>query len=172
MKKNYKNLFEKAKKRNYNEFKKENKCAEKHHFIPKSLFEDKKAKLFLIKLLETEHNDINDNVHPLTCREHYIAHLLLWKIFEKENINKSFNKMTYALHLFTSKIKRKGLKVNSIFYEKLRIKKSNIHRNFMKNKVFVTEKDTGLKLTISSDEYKNNKDKYIHNMSWKSSSFK
>jgi hypothetical protein len=71
---------------------------EKHHTFPKSIFGN------------------NTRVVVLTAREHYIAHLLLWKICEKRygSKNQKTIKMFYALWYMNN-----GSKCNRYFNSKL-----------------------------------------------------
>lgn len=74
---------------------------EKHHILPKCLCTDK--------------SQITDkaNLVLLTPREHYIAHLLLWKATDN-------NLLAYALKIFNNNSKR-NIKINSRVFESARI---------------------------------------------------
>lgn len=74
----YENLVAKAKSRSLLEG-----YVERHHVIPVSLGGNNKS----------------ENIITLTAREHYIAHLLLWKMSMDK---KSHNKMTMALHVMVN----------------------------------------------------------------------
>jgi hypothetical protein len=90
----YKTLIEKRK-----VFVLENEYFENHHILPKSL----------------GGLDCSDNLVRLTGREHFIAHLLLTKIYENELV--SYKKMVKA---FMMMLYIKGNRINSHKYEKLR----------------------------------------------------
>ena len=77
--KRYEKLVENAKSRVFPE----NEYGETHHIIPRC-FGGK---------------DSNDNMVKLYAREHYIAHLLLWKM---DMIPKMHNKMSMALHVMVN----------------------------------------------------------------------
>ena len=79
---------------------------EKHHIFPKSIF------------------GTNDKILELTLREHYIAHLLLWKIYEKrykKGLSKKGNyyKMLYSITMM-SNIHKTKIKINSHLFEQIR----------------------------------------------------
>ena len=77
---------------------------EKHHIFPVSIFEK------------------NSFVVNLTHREHYIAHLLLWKMYKNEHFEKYF-KMVYAFKSLSelhNKINKRTIKINSKLYSILR----------------------------------------------------
>jgi len=61
----------------------ENNTYEKHHIFPKSIYGE------------------NTNLVNLTCREHYIAHKLLWKTFKKRYgwKHQKTRKMALAFHI-------------------------------------------------------------------------
>lgn len=77
-----------------------NGYVEKHHIIPKSLGGS---------------NDIA-NIVPLTAREHFICHLLLIKMVDKQNKYK----MVFAAWQQSRPSKNKDIKVTSHVYEMLR----------------------------------------------------
>jgi len=154
-KKIYKSLYLKAKNRNFKEFKNSHKCVERHHFIPKSIFNDKKSKDFLEKILNENFVDINSSIFPLTCREHYIVHMLLWKMFKSENISKNgFEKLTRAFLMMSSAKQKNSRKyiVNSVTYEKVKIDFSLISKNFVQAKNL----KTGESLKVTKEEFENN----------------
>lgn len=103
----YEKLIEKAKHRN---FPKE-EYGETHHIIPRSL------------------GGTNDesNTVKLYAREHYIAHLLLWKMSMPANMH---NKMTMALHVMVNgsgnKKQNRSYIVPSRIYESARKAYSNL----------------------------------------------
>ena len=80
-----------------------------HHIVPKS----------------EGGTDNDDNIVALTAREHYIAHLLLAKIYNDY-------KMWHAVNLM-SRLNAK-VKINSRLYEMVRINSARTHSEFMKGK--------------------------------------
>ena len=82
---------------------------ERHHIVPKS----------------EGGTDNDDNIVALTAREHYIAHLLLAKIYNDY-------KMWHAVNLM-SRLNAK-VKINSRLYEMVRINSARTHSEFMKGK--------------------------------------
>ena len=102
----YCNLIRKAENRTLPEGYKE-----KHHTFPKSIFGK------------------NKRVVVLTAREHYIAHLLLWKICEKRygSKNQKTIKMFYALWMFqVNPNQSSNRKISSRTYKILKEKFSKI----------------------------------------------
>lgn len=105
---------------------------EKHHVFPRSIFGDKDNK-FIVKL---------------TAREHYIAHALLEKIYEKrygkDNINTK--KMISAFYMMNN-VKGKGQEryINSKLYEQNKI-------NYIKSITGENNKFYGKKRTFSNDQ--------------------
>lgn len=84
---------------------------EKHHTFPKSIFGK------------------NNRVVVLTAREHYVAHLLLWKAFEKRygKCNQKTIKMFYALWMFqVNPNQNANRKINSKTYKILKEKFSKM----------------------------------------------
>jgi len=83
-----------------------NGYVERHHILPRAL------------------GGLNDssNLVVLTGREHWIAHLLLWKI-------NPCKEMAFACHRMTSRCKERGIPLvkNSRMYEKLRIECAKQH---------------------------------------------
>lgn len=74
----YKNLYEKAKDRNLEK----SKGLESHHFVPRSLYYTKyKQEIMDILNIQFKNSDDEINCFRLTLREHYIAHLILFKIY-------------------------------------------------------------------------------------------
>lgn len=67
----------------------------------------------------------------LTAREHYIAHLLLCKIYQSDAL--AHNKMVYAVLCMRRGIAdgRRSYKFNSRLYEKMRLKFVDLARKFM-----------------------------------------
>lgn len=87
---------------------KENQYCERHHIIPKSL----------------GGTNSKDNIVNLTAREHYIAHLLLWKYYKSiNNINAQY-KMANAIKRMingNNEFTLNTLKFNSKLYEHARL---------------------------------------------------
>lgn len=75
---------------------------ELHHIIPKAL----------------GGKNEDSNMIKLTCREHYIAHLILWKC--------GYQKMAYAFWRMNNNNKDYGCRLNSRQYEQLRLDRSKI----------------------------------------------
>jgi hypothetical protein len=80
-----------------NRFKKNGIYYEEHHIIPKKL----------------GGNNNKENLILLTAREHYLAHYLLWKIYN--------DKMFYSFYLMNITNKNKIKLLNSKIYEKLKL---------------------------------------------------
>lgn len=100
--KHYIALMKKAKiRKNYNEL-----IYEKHHIFPQSIYGK------------------NVNVVKLTCREHYIAHKLLWKAFRKRYgwKHQKTRKMAMAFHImvYGKGDTQRPLYNNSFLYESAR----------------------------------------------------
>lgn len=121
-------------------YKKDQYC-EKHHIIPKSL------------------NGSNDksNLVNLTAREHYIAHLLLWKHYKSiEDINATY-KMASAISKMingNSEFKYNLLKFNSKLYERTKIDSIQYLKSLpcpTKGKRFVHHKNTHKNIMIPKD---------------------
>jgi len=138
----YKNLYQRAKNRNLKA-----ECIERHHFIPKSIFKYD-CKKILENILDIKIDNVDDkiNIMSLTCREHYIAHLLLVKIFKNKDKN-CYSRLLKPLTMFIGNEKR-----NSQLYEILRIEKNSY--------IPVIDKETNEKILIHRDIYHKNKDRY------------
>lgn len=104
---------------------------EQHHIIPRSF--------------GGLNND--DNLVELTLREHYIAHLLLYKIeLANGNIDRA-DKMACALWFFINKKSKSVIKAgNSYVYEKIRLAFIKAQRN----KIMITDGKTIKKISKSS----------------------
>jgi hypothetical protein len=86
--------------------------AERHHIIPKSL----------------GGSNLKNNLVKLTAREHFICHLLLTKMTDGENKAK----MSKAAFMFaTSSSNQNRYKINSHWYESLRISSSNARKGIV-----------------------------------------
>ena len=79
---------------------------EEHHIVPRSL----------------GGYDTKENLVLLTAREHFVAHLLLAKIYltEKGVESKEYRKMTYALWYLLGKHNGKKIMISSRKYAKLK----------------------------------------------------
>lgn len=97
----YKNFIETRKNRTIPE----NAVVEKHHIIPKSM----------------GGNNTNENLIKLTTREHYIAHLILWKAYGGKMAT-AFFFMNQNGNITSG---RNGRKITSRQYEELREEYSN-----------------------------------------------
>lgn len=121
----YQNLVIKAKTR-----KKDNTTYyEKHHIIPKCL----------------GGKNTSDNLVSLTLREHYLAHLLLSKIYDGE----AGRKMHYAMWIMLLQEKKRGSKIFEIYrtkYIETSLKTQNITEEFRQK---VSKALTGKKKTIT-----------------------
>ncbi len=91
---------------------KKNCYCEKHHIIPKS----------------EGGSDEPDNLVNLTAREHYIAHLLLWKIYKDY-------KMACALAFMKSVFCRGNnkIKMNGRLFERIRLKTNELNSQIHKD---------------------------------------
>ena len=108
----YIDLVNKAKNREFDK----NEYVEKHHIIPKSIFNNKKANNIL------NHFGIKfkmgkDNLVYFLAREHFVAHLLLLKIFKKLNTD-AYERMLYAANFLRNRVNDN--KMNSKKYTYLR----------------------------------------------------
>jgi hypothetical protein len=143
----YKNLYEKAKSR-----KLESERIERHHFIPRSLYETK-GKEILESILGIKIDGVNDrkNVIALTCEEHYTAHLLLYKIFQNSECIECYEKMKFALQMMFNR--GKGNKNYKIFKEKFYDSDTPI--GLSKGTLWVHDKREEKKKRITTTEYYN-----------------
>lgn len=96
---------------------------EKHHIFPRSIFKNNNGKISSKYLVE------------LTTKEHFIAHLLLWKYYDKK-YGKNYWKTINMLHAICGMAKINKYKfsirnINSRFYQKKREEyiKSQISNN-------------------------------------------
>ena len=107
---NYQKIYDQLiEKRKNNKLSKKDCYCEEHHIIP----------------LSEGGPDTKDNKINLSAREHYIAHLLLAKIYDDY-------KMWHAVNLM-SRLNAK-VKINSRLYEMVRINSARTHSEFMKGK--------------------------------------
>lgn len=72
----------------------------------------------------------NDNKINLTCREHYIAHLLLWKIHKEDEFG---YKMLCAVKRMQVQYVNRKFKFNSRLYEHIRIEHARFVSKRLKN---------------------------------------
>ena len=140
-KKIYKDLYIKAKNRKNQNFK-----GEKHHFIPVSVFKTKYKKL-IEEILEIKIDELNSELHikKLTIKEHYIAHLLLFKIFP------NLSHIMYGLNQVMNRYGNSNKFVNA----KIKIYKMISEKN--KGKVTCFNKITKESFYVSKEEFEKNK---------------
>ena len=96
----YKNLVEIAK----NRILLENETYEKHHIIPKCIFDFSYSKLLFnnyYNMVKSKYSKCN--LVKLTLREHYVSHLLLVRIFE--NDKNCYNRLLCAANFLTTRTK-------------------------------------------------------------------
>lgn len=106
---NYKNIYYNI--INYRIKNKYEGYTESHHILPKSL----------------GGSDDKANLVDLSAREHYICHLLLTKMFDKDT--PEYNKMVYAYMMMCNartELQERNYKINSRLYENYKIEYSNI----------------------------------------------
>jgi len=84
------------------------------------------------------------NCAILTARQHFIAHMMLWKVYNNESMTRAFGAMS---NYFTIK--------NSKIYQNIRERYSKIVSKQMKNTVTVRNKDEKC-IRISKDEFDSN----------------
>lgn len=117
---------------------------EEHHICPKA------------KDMFPEYNNFsihNWNKVKLTPRQHFIAHILLWKTYP------NINSQRYALW---SMKHQNNQKINSRLYEKLRLELIDTISKSMKGKVTVID-ETGNFLKVSVEDEKYITGEYKHN---------
>jgi len=124
---------------------------EKHHIIPKS-FEDYVS----VDILKSK-----DNLVSLPARCHFLAHLLLTKMFSDKTMNQ---KMNFAFHQMKLKNKhQKQRYINSRFYELIKKEKREYIRLYMGESVVYVDKDDSTRYekminlgynTVMTEEYK------------------
>ena len=100
-----------------------NYYTELHHIVPKSMGGE----------------DTADNLVLLTAREHFIAHVLLSKIYNNSEMN-------YALWIMC--ITRTGVKIHSRFYESVRIKHSKRMSKLLKGAKRTESHKTNLSIAL------------------------
>lgn len=120
----YNNLIERAQNRNILGY------SEKHHIVPKCLGGSNKR----------------SNIVRLTAREHYIAHLLLVKIYPKER------KLIYAAAYMCSSSKNHEGRSGNRMYEWLKIQRSKAMSELHKGKI--VSEETRQKLREKNRNYK------------------
>lgn len=96
-----------------------NNITEKHHIIPRSIYKTSYAKQILYRYID------KNSVVNLTLREHYIAHMLLVKIFESDS--NCYIKMLYAWNIMNNR-------GNSRKYATFKSKHSNMMSLSLKGK--------------------------------------
>lgn len=139
--KHYLKLFQKAKNRLAN-FE-----GELHHFIPSTFTKNIRHKN-KIKLLENLLDITFENsIKLLTYREHFIAHLLLFKIFKCESSMFALSFVMNRLKFAKNYDNFKKLVINSI-------------KNKWKGKVSLFDKETQSNVIINYIDYEKNKNRY------------
>lgn len=111
---------------------------EKHHTFPKSIFGN------------------NTRVVVLTAREHYVAHLLLWKICKKRygSKNQKTIKMFYALWCMINGNGKNPISTNSKLYSKIRFE---IQENQKNNEEWRKKVKDGIIKSYKNEEYRKRK---------------
>lgn len=99
---------------------------EKHHIIPKSIFNDKATKILNLYFIKSVKD--KKNLVYLTAREHFFCHVLLIKNFENNKNCKI--KMIYAFNFLANRLKIK----TSRQYQNLRQEYSKILSERLKGK--------------------------------------
>jgi len=100
---------------------------EKHHILPKSIFNDEIAKdLLLIDQLIKDFDD-KRNIVKLSAKDHFFAHLLLVKIFKGVSSN-CYERMVYAANFMMSRTN------NADEYKRLRKAYSKVLTKTLKGK--------------------------------------
>ena len=90
---------------------------ERHHIIPKSIFNNKNA-YNTLNLFNIQFKYGKDNIVHLLLREHFIVHLLLVKIFKNINTD-AYEKMLYAANFLKSRGNSKKYKFLKIAFKKM-----------------------------------------------------
>lgn len=137
----YLKLFQKASNRQ------ENFIGELHHFIPTTFTKNsrhKNKRKFLEKLLGVSYKN---SVMLLTFKEHFIAHLLLFKIFKCDS-------SMYALSFVMNRLKF------SMNYGKFRLYVKQKHKERMSGLVCLYDKELEQNVLVSKEEYKHDKERY------------
>jgi hypothetical protein len=103
-----------------------------------------------------QYADLNQhywNRAVLTARQHFIAHLLLWKAYANPP-------MTHAANMMANRV---GEKTNNRLYAKLKEAQASTMRDRLSGFVTVFDLETREKVRISSEEYKTEKaTRYVH----------
>lgn len=111
---NYKNIYCKLIRSRKNRKQREGVYYEKHHIIPLFMFKENyrnKSKRNNIGVVDGSYNNKNNIVH-LTAREHFLAHLLLYKAYKD---TKWEFKCGASLLLFFNSKDSKHLRTNSLY---------------------------------------------------------
>jgi len=137
----YLGLYKKAKLRGHLKL---NPFMEFHHFVPKSLYFSKYKKL-INEVLGLEFNNHRDqeNIYPVTLKEHYMAHLLLFKMFP------DLKEIMYGLN----QVMNRYGKSNDFVQHKKKIYAMISEAN--KGKVSCVDKNTRKYKTVTSEEFEN-----------------
>lgn len=119
----YENLIIRAKDRITDEY------TEKHHIIPKSM----------------GGTNYKSNIVRLTAREHFIAHILLWKIYKTKDMATAVWLMSHS----------RGFRINSRHYEELRIQHAEATSEKKTGKISPM-KGKSFNLTVEEKERRSN----------------
>jgi hypothetical protein len=129
--KHYNNLIAKCRIRNWTK-KTATEYVERHHIVPKCLKGD----------------NSKENLIYLTAKEHFVAHLLLWKIYGGSLVYAAWAMTHQFGSILTGNEQKRHYKVNSTLYAKLKTESSKITGERLK------KSNTGRKQT---EEHKRNK---------------
>ena len=135
---NYKKIYIKLMRKGLNRQLPKEVCVEKHHIFPKSIFGK------------------NKSIVILTAREHFIAHLLLWKYYQKKygNKNEKTKKMLNAVWWMRHTDNKQ---INSKIYETLKINKAIIMSESMSGENNPMKKEEN-RIKMSGENHYLNKD--------------
>ena len=148
----YENLIETARTRNILKF----EIYEKHHIISKCIFDDTYSKIIFNNYYKNikNKNDKN-NLVKLTLREHYIAHLLLVRIFD-DNTNCHI-RLLHAANFLTNRTK------NNRQYDWLKKEFSKELKKYMTGK---SSRAKGKKWSNESKKNRSGKNHYMFNKTY------
>lgn len=121
---------------------------EKHHIIPLFFYKDNKRNLRYSDGILTGDGEHVGNISYLTAREHFIAHMLLCKIFSN---TKWYYRCLASLGFFFNSVDSSHVRTRHFSaaatkkYEKIKIKISEAHRKNKKGMMIAKYADTGKK---------------------------
>lgn len=103
----------------------ENEYKERHHIIPKSIFNDEDSKILFPNI-----KDVDDpqNLVTLSAQDHYRVHFLLVEIFRNVNVN-CYIRMLYAFNFMDNRLNGSPKE-----YKKVREEFSRFMSNLLKGK--------------------------------------